>query len=152
VPEPSAERPKKALKTADLTISTIAAVKETTAADTAMKVHVHIVPFTESLFHMNIWCGDNGDRLRLPLQVKDSTGTLTITAWQDLLACFTDTNFDDLATMWTKCDNDEAAQTAFLETLNQKNTADTTWEATIRPRTWKSDVQWTVVDLVALAK
>ena len=75
------------------------------------------VPFTDSLFTVNIFVGEN-NRIRLPLTLRDHTATLTASIWQDQLTHLTTKNADELAKQWTDLEDNEDLRAQFLRELN----------------------------------
>ena len=137
---------KKALRNESLEPVPLSTLKDSRRAD-AKCVDASMTSFTHMIFEQSIWCGDRGDRLRLPITLRDQSGTLKVTLWSSEFHNIIDANCDELGLLYAACEHGDNQKNAFLAALNQN--ADVMRRWILRSKEWKmSDgtisLQWNV--------
>ena len=152
VPHPSSEGPlRKALRCEVLPTTTVNEAKNASGQD-AVCVLATMLPLDESILDTQLWVGAAGDRMRLPITLRDSSGNLRCTLWSSEFGAFIEKNTDELSELYAACEEGDEAKTTFLTALNANADKDFRW--TLRPRMWtrehgEPELQWHVAAVVA---
>ena len=144
--KPEGSPVRKALKSETLNFVTIDTAKAS-SGDAALRVKASRAAFTDDLFEKNIWVGDSAQNVRLPLVLRDQTGTMTVAFWSNTFGQVIPHNVDELNTMWEACGNGDAAKATLLNALNTSVNKSFSW--TLRPSKWtrtdgEVQIQWHV--------
>lgn len=149
LPDPSEGPRKKALRSETLPVVTLADVKQADGHQAAC-VHATMQPFTEDILGASLWVGQDGDRMRLPIILRDSTGMLHCTLWSSEFGSFVPRNVEELSNLFAACESGDEAKATFLKALNANANKLHSW--TLRPRIWsreqgETEVQWHVAHI-----
>ena len=111
---------------------------------TAHCVDASMVPYDEELFTRNIWFGPEGKDLRLPISLRDDSGTLFATLWSVDLYQLCELNLDEFNALW---ESGAEKQDDILNALNQFASQIRRW--TLRTSEWAKNsgdsvIQWHV--------
>ena len=93
--------------------------------------------------------------MRLPIQLRDDSGTVHVTLWHSEFGGLITKNIDELGQMYAECDGGDRPKQAFLEALNTNASTNYLW--TLRSKLWVKSattdpvLQWQVVKVVCLA-
>jgi len=107
----------------------------------AMAVEATMNALDNALFEESIWVSDS--KLRIGVSLRDDTGTVWASLWGEQLCPLIGKNLDELALMWTGCEDSEEHRAAFLGVLNVLTASPKIY--TLRPRTWQESIQWNIV-------
>ena len=141
--------PRKALRTDMLEPISISEVKQADGHDAAC-VLASMLPLDDAVLATSMWVGQDGNRMRLPITLRDDTGNLHCTLWSSEFAAFIPHNVDELSELYAACDNGLEAKQAFLDALNTHALTPQRW--TLRPRLWQkekgdTEIQWNVANI-----
>lgn len=108
-----------------------------------------MLPFTDEILTASLWVGQAGDRMRLPITLRDDTANLRCTLWSSEFS-FLPNNVDELSNLFAACESGDEGKAAFLEALNANANKLRYW--TLRPRIWERDqaeneIQWHVAHI-----
>ena len=154
VPTDTAGSPqRKALKLETLDPVQVVALK-TAPENVARCVDASMVSLTDTLLQESLWCGEHGDRMRLPITLRDNSGTVPVTLWSTDFSSFIEKNIDELGVLFAACEDNQEGIAQFLAVLNANAEKQFRW--ILRPRYWKKDngdlqKQWNVASVIAIA-
>ena len=112
------------------------AVKELEHCDDgrARCVDASMQSFDAGLFSQNIWYGETGESMRLPVRLRDGTGCVDATLWASEFENVINKNIDELGTLYGACAEGDEPRKAFLAALNVKVDVRMRW--VLRPKPW----------------
>ena len=116
LPEATKGPPKKALRSETLPTITVANVKQADGHEAAC-VHAAMLPFTDEILTASLWVGQAGDRMRLPITLRDDTANLRCTLWSSEFGSFLPNNMGKLSNLFATCESGDEGKAAFLEAL-----------------------------------
>lgn len=113
-------------------------------------VEAQMVELTDQIFLENLWYGENGDQMRLPIRLRDDHGSVSATLWSREFPGIVSLNLQEIGNLWSTLDTDDAddSKEKLLQAFNAKAGASMRWM--LRPRLWTPSgqdpqVTWTVV-------
>ena len=126
---------------------------ENAPTNEARCIDAAMVPLDDSIFEDALWFGENADRMRLPVNLRDTTGTVKATLWDSEFGNMIDYNIDELGQLFAACEDGEEHKTAFLHALNTNANKHMRW--ILRPRLWVKDsgeevLQWNVASVIEI--
>lgn len=113
-------------------------------------VEAQLVEITDEIFLENLWYGEKGDQMRLPIRLRDDHGSVSATLWSREFPGIVSLNMQEIGSLWSTLDTDAAgtSKEKLLQAFNDK--AGTSMRWMLRPRLWTPSgqdpqVTWTVV-------
>lgn len=148
-PPTDGERVRKALKTTAMEPATTADLRRADDSE-SRTIDAWMEEITESIFSQNLWYGENGDRMRLPVTLRDVHGTVQVIVWSRYFTGLISMDIQEMSALWCNLDSQTtgASKEELLRAFNARANKTLRW--VLKPSLWAPSgqdprVTWHVV-------